>query len=703
MMKIIILILFVLFQLVSTGMHAQTSEIDSLENLLHKHSLKDTVRVNLLNKLAYELYTRDIDKTLRYAEEANDLSNQLNYEKGRAKSWVLKGIYYDEKSDFPAALTCYEKALGIYNKLNDKSGVNRCYNNMSIIFRYQGDYTSALEYNQKSLKIAEELNDKSSMSYSYNNIGIIYFYLGNYEKALSYYQKSLNIDKELNDKSGVAYSLNNIGIIYEYQANYPKALEYYQKSLNIKEELADRIGMAKSLNNMGAIYKYMQDYENAYVCYEKSLEINRAIGRKSTEAHSYNGLASLYLVQQKAKAAYRYSKKAYRLAQEIGSAELIKESAKIVSESASRLGYFKDAYKYHVVFKAMNDSLFNEKTIKKITELEFQYKYEKEKELEEFAQQKKDALQKEREKRQKNVRNSFIFGFVLMILLVLVVYRNLVQKRQANKMLAKQKREIEWKNRELFNKNEEIESQAKKLKSANEKLQESNTTKDKFFSIISHDLKSPFNAILGYSCLLSENYHDYDDDKKESMIKDMDTSARSAFKLLDDLLTWSRSQLGGVEYSPETIDLFALINETIYYLKGQAKSKHIDVVNEVYDSTTIFADKDMLSAILRNLISNAIKFTHEGGAIKIAAKNHASDTLIAITDTGVGIPKEKIPKIFNLSQDAKTLGTNRENGTGLGLILCKEFVEKHGGKIQVDSEVGFGSVFSFTIPNNPNI
>jgi signal transduction histidine kinase len=698
MKYLIIIASFFTFCLLYNKLVAQDTKIDSLENLLQVHTADDTFRVNILNELAYKLYLIDVEQTLKYAKEANNISSKIRYEKGEAKSLVLIGIYHDEKSDYLEALVFYNRALHIFEKINDKKGITKCYNNIGIIYRYQGDYARALEYYFKSLEIAEELNDKVSIGKSYNNIGVIYFYQSDYAKSLEYYQKSLKIDKEVRDRSGESCSLNNIGIIYEYQADYAKALEYYKKSLAIKEELGNKSGIAICLSNMGNIYKIMGDYANAFVCYQKSLELCREIGRKSTETHCYVGLSSLYLAQNNVVKAVNNSKKAYSLAMEIGSEQLIMESAEILSKSYYALQKYKEAYEYHVIFKQMNDSLFNEKNTEKLTAIEFKYKYEKEKELAELAQLKKDALVQEKERRQEIVRNVLIGGFIFMFLVALIVYRNLVQKRKTNKLLATQKEDIEWRNKALFIKNDEIKLHSERLRSVNTKLKEANKTKDKFFSVISHDLKSPFNAILGYSNLLSEYYESYDDDKRKRMIGDLNSSANSAFKLLEDLLTWSRSQLGGVEFSPEILHLDELISETVYYLNGQATNKEIKVLNEVPHKTLVYADKGMLSAITRNLISNAIKFTHNGGEIRIYVEITDSGIIVSVADNGVGISEKVIPHIFDISENSKTSGTNNESGTGLGLILCKEFVEQHGGKIWVESKVGVGSIFSFTLP-----
>ncbi len=701
MKNLIIIVLTLIFYLLPFELEAQTIEIDSLENRLLKHTEKDTIRVNLLNDVAYELYLIDIDKTLKYAEEAKDISTKINYQNGKAKSLNLIGIYYDEKSDFNKALKCYKEALKIYEKLNDRRGISQIYNNLGVLCRYQGDYPKALEYYQKSLKIDEEFNDKKKISYSYNNIGIIYFYQGDYPKSLEYYQKSLKIDEERGDKNGVSYSLNNIGIIYEYQNNYPDALAYYKKSLKIKEELADKSGMATGYYNIGTIYKYQNNYPKAYECYQKSLEVSLKIEKKTTETFSYNGLASLYLAQNKEKEAYNYSKKAYELAKKIGNAELIKESSELLAKSSNALGYYSEAYKFHVIFKAMNDSLYNEENIKKITGLEFQYKYDKEKKIAKIEQQKKDAVLIEKEKRQKYLRNTFIVGFILMLFLVVVSLNSLVQKHKANRMLLFQKEKIKERNTELFKLNKKIKAQSKKIKATNQNLKILNATKDKFFSIIAHDLRSPFNALLGFSEILLEKHKEFDNEKREIIIESLNSSIVGAYKLLENLLAWSLSQSGKMQFSPEKLNLKDILLETMINLQESANKKNIQIINTIPENEIIYADKNMITTVFRNLISNAIKFTNNGQHITISIKTQAGGKFheISIVDTGVGIAKEKIDDLFRIDKDTSTLGTDKEKGTGLGLIICKEFVEKHSGKIWVESELNIGTTFSFSIPN----
>jgi len=230
------------------------------------------------------------------------------------------------------------------------------------------------------------------------------------------------------------------------------------------------------------------------------------------------------------------------------------------------------------------------------------------------------------------------------------------------------------------------------------RLKELNATKDKFFSIIAHDLKSPFNSILGFSNLLVDNAkkNNYDDLEKYTGL--IQKSSQLAMDLLLNLLEWSRSQTGKMEFNPEMIEIEPLIDEGIDLHNDSALQKSITIFRKNLSHPTFFADKAMIATILRNLISNAIKFTYPGGKIIISAKQKKVGLLVTVSDNGVGIKKEAIEMLFRIDKSYSTSGTQNEMGTGLGLLLCKEFITKHGGKIGVKSEHGKGSTFYFTIP-----
>lgn len=236
------------------------------------------------------------------------------------------------------------------------------------------------------------------------------------------------------------------------------------------------------------------------------------------------------------------------------------------------------------------------------------------------------------------------------------------------------------------------------IKHKNEQLQIVNAEKDKFYSIIAHDLKSPFNSILGYLDLLTENIRTYDIEKSEAMLGIIKTSAHNTFSLLEDLLIWAQSQSGKISFEPKKLKFSDICLQVVENVKQTADKKNIAIKNSYNEGIVAYADADMLKIILRNLISNAIKFTNKGGRIDIGAKQKDSSLTISVTDSGVGIAPEVLTHLFDFSQTNTTKGTDNEGGTGLGLSLCREFVEKHGGKIWAESEVNRGSSFYFTLP-----
>jgi signal transduction histidine kinase/ActR/RegA family two-component response regulator len=230
-----------------------------------------------------------------------------------------------------------------------------------------------------------------------------------------------------------------------------------------------------------------------------------------------------------------------------------------------------------------------------------------------------------------------------------------------------------------------------------------NADKDLFISILAHDLRNPFSIILGYTELLLENVHNLEINEIENSLNEINKSAKSTFILLEDLLRWSRVRIGKFPFEPKKLKFTELCNEIISLLTPIAETKNITIEFHVDDKIRITADADMIKAVFRNLVSNAIKFTEHKGRIIISAEQTKSDIIFSVSDTGIGIAPENLTKLFEVSQDRTTTGTDNEKGSGFGLLICKDFVEKHGGRIWVESEYGKGSVFYFNIPRRPGI
>jgi signal transduction histidine kinase len=245
---------------------------------------------------------------------------------------------------------------------------------------------------------------------------------------------------------------------------------------------------------------------------------------------------------------------------------------------------------------------------------------------------------------------------------------------------------------------DQLELQKVELIEINKELKEAVSTKDKFFSIIAHDLKNPMSNLIGASELLYKYPGDCDESEKDELTKAIHTSSVSAFNLLDNLLVWSRMQTGGMKTNPEKINLYTLVREVCNVFDNMLADKVIHLEQLVDKEQKVYADKDMLSSVVNNLLSNAIKFTRAGGWIEIRSEISEDEKIkVSISDNGVGIPHENISKIFRIDQSYSSTGTNDEKGTGLGLLLCKEFIERNGGEIWVKSQSGKGSDFCFTL------
>ncbi len=229
-------------------------------------------------------------------------------------------------------------------------------------------------------------------------------------------------------------------------------------------------------------------------------------------------------------------------------------------------------------------------------------------------------------------------------------------------------------------------------------LKEANLAKMKFLSIIAHDLRNPFNSIVGFSGLLSANYDRYPDDKIKEYIDYISKAANNGFQLLENLLDWARANMRKIEINLTNFNLRNTINEAVNLLSGLASKKEIKIKLNAPDNIYAFADQNMIRTVIRNLISNAIKFTSRGGCIIITAKALNDNTIVEVVDNGIGINPDKLPSLFSLSNDYSSLGTEKEKGTGLGLILCHEFITLNQGTIEVESTPGKGSKFCINIP-----
>ena len=280
----------------------------------------------------------------------------------------------------------------------------------------------------------------------------------------------------------------------------------------------------------------------------------------------------------------------------------------------------------------------------------------------------------------------------------------LLEERQ--KQIIEQTEELTTKNEQLFQTSGELQQRKERLEEINQRLRELNAMKDKFFSIIGHDLKNPVNVIKGFADLLTQEYDELDDDARKNYLMHIHKTIDKTYDLLEDLLNWAQSQSGTLRYSPVSVNIHHILQNNISLFKEQAAEKKITLKKQLDDLHIIgYADQNMMNAVVRNLLSNAIKFTSEKGVVTVGCGKYTDENflLISVKDTGTGISANDMDNLFRIDRNSSTFGTAGEPGTGLGLILCKEFVERNGGNIWAESTPGEGSMFYFTIPKHEHI
>jgi len=625
---------------------AQQQLLDSLQKVVLKMKKntgyeKDTIYLNTLHELGYAYYATNLDSMRIVALKFKELSEKIAYKKGTSRALQDLGLYY--------------------------------YGN--------GNYTKALELLLEGLRIAEIIQDSKNIGSCYNNIALIYQSQNKNEKALQYHFKALELSKSNKNKTGEASAYNNIGHIYGELKRHYKALENHFESLKINEKIQDRQGLAYNYTNIGSQYRWLKLPDEALLYLDKAYKLAEKIGDKDITSEILLNLAEVYIQLKDFEKALLFSKKGLKLAYELNQKEGIRNNYETLSKVYEVLGDYQKALESYKLSKIHQDSLVNNETMNKMQQLQLQYEYEK-----------KETIWKiEQDKRltgQRIYTFSFIIAFTFAIVFMFFLYRNQQHVVRKNHTISEQKVEIE-------NQNAELEAQA-------EHLRDINALKDRLFSIIGHDLKSPLNQIKGILSIMESG--DITMEEFKHISGGIKQNLYHASELLDNLFEWAASQLGGETVNPIHFDLHQVVANNLELYEQAAEHKKIIVENNLIPKTMVWADMDMIDLVVRNLLSNALKFCKADSSIIFSTSNSNTFVTLCVKDTGVGIDNAILPTLFGEGHGS-VLGTAGEKGTGLGLTLCHDFVQKNGGKIWVESTIGVGSKFYFTVPieeNSPN-
>ncbi len=675
-------IILLYFGFTSILLGQEDAEIVRLKKEIQQE-LVDTSKVTIHLKIANLYLKSNTDSAFVNLNKALKLSQKANVKPKIASVLYEVGYYYDKIGNYKDAIDYYNKSLLIYEKLNNR-------NQMAIIYNYIGrNYSKlyaedrAIEYYLKSLTLNKEFSNQDGIASNYSSIGNLYYNEENYELAEKYFRDALLIYETLNDKRGISKSYTNIANALADNGKISEGLDYYKKSITIGEELGDHFGIAINYNNIGDCYINLNQYNEALEYLQKTLKIGKDIDEKDLQSLALLNISDVQNRQRNYQSAIYAARESYALAEITGN--LVYKLENLLQASIAYEGLGNDALALERLkqYTAANDSLLKMDRAKKIKLFNTLNLLEKSHYTIEDLSKTSEEAQSNYE-REKKYTNFLIIAVVIFAFLLILLIQQNSSKKKAYSLL-------EFKNYEVNKMKDEIHKQSKKL-------EQLNSTKDKFFSIIAHDLKNPFSSISGFTELMIENNEVYDEKQRLRFLKVIKGSAAKVSSLLDNLLIWASSQSGKLKFNPKNINLAKQVADVISFLEIQAINKDITISNTVDKTIFVKADGNMLDTILRNLISNAIKFTQPKGEIQIYSTLKGESVEISVNDNGVGISEAEIEAIFSVKEVCSTLGTSNEQGSGLGLILCKDFVESHGGKIWVESVVNEGSEFKFTLP-----
>jgi len=613
------------------------------ENLGNPENLKikldgassDTARTLLLCDISYSYRFINVDSAYLYAAKALELSERQRYRAGAAWAYLLIGVTHSIRGSFPAAISYFEK----------------------------------------SIYLADSLHNYIIVSRALANIGWCVFDLEDYYRAIDYFKRSLSYQQGLSGQEGYIITLQmNIGQSYLAHEKLAEAEDYLKKAFAWGKEKNPNYGHL--LNLFSALRIEQQNYAIADSLLKAGWKLIDSLPDKIDKADNRYYFAKLKLAQGEIEKAYKYAIEAHRYYQLMGSKVDLERIYELLSILESKRGRTQQSLNDLLTSNALRDSVHNSRA--RYSEFLFD-QHEQEKKI--LQQQKDKELLRAEKHSQQLAWMSSLFIFIAVVAgLSFFVW----QKQKTNK--------------KLLALNDELVRKEAAIADHNNLLRETNISKDKLFSVIGHDLRSPLLSLSGFLKLLSLQSDQLSKEELKKFLLELDRSLKNLFNLLENLLEWSLSQTGTIDFKPETFDLAQSLKENIELLKDSAGNKNITITNECHSRLLTNAHSHSIHTVIRNLISNAIKFTPDGGSITLRAVPEGGYVRVSVMDSGLGISQEAIQKLFKIGTKHSTLGTAKEKGSGLGLMLCKDFVEKNGGTIGVVSTVGKGSTFYFTLP-----
>ncbi len=680
LLRVIRTLLFFLLTSFFVPVFSQQQQIDSLLNALPG---SDNEQQSVINMRLAQLHSNtNIVKALDYASQALG-TTQSNNQKLTVSLYI--GALYLRIGNGNKAIESYNQALLLSADNNNPEAKAKVQSALGGAYFITGNLGESLNNYLQSLRYYELKNEPGSLVNIYNGLANIYEKQNNFSKALEYNLKAITIYESSSNKLRALVGYEQIGNMYVKQGNYNKASEYLTRSLKLYSDLKNVAGETSTRIQLGNINFKAGRYDEAEFYYTQGLGSSKKLKMLPLEVASYNGLALTYERKRLYDKAIASAKNAARIAQASNLKIELDMAYEILSRLYKTTSETDKATTFQNLSKEIKDSLYNDSTLKQLADLQLRFESEKKQRQIDVQQKQQEVLASEL-LRERQFRNSIIGALVSVMLAFVVFIYLFTQNKRIARSLIKQKKELEQTTTEILKQKEE--------------LGQLNNVKDRFFSIISHDLRNNLTTMKLYFDLVGNPDYVPDEDNA-GLTRQISYSVENTIDLLENLLVWAQAQIKGVEFNPHQLEVSPLVQDNINLLSGTAHHKNISLINNTQPGLSVFADADMINLVVRNLVSNAIKFTHAGGQINISAVSKGTIVELEIADNGVGISKEAMDKLFTKIQNPTTLGTGNEKGTGLGLLLCKEFVERNGGQIAVKSTEGKGSTFTVSLPVKP--
>ncbi len=544
----------------------------------------------------------------------------------------------------------------------DFRGASDFLNKAALVKWEEKDLRPAINYFHQSLIFNKKVDNQSGMYGIYSNLAMIYADLSKYDSSLYFFQKTLKGRRKNSESTTIISSLINVSVVLNNLKRYDESAKFLEEALKLAQE--------------------MNDVEQMRSCYGMLAETYEKAGNGKKKLYYFNLYKTFHeLIQREKIAKVSQELDGEKLKAEVLALQKKKADLELINKSL-------ELQQKNEIVESQQDSLGELTSRYTKQELAIQL-------MEEKANAERAETMVKIQEQKAITKTAILIAFFVLVVSGLLFYFY-IRTREKNKDLALQRNQLQEQAILLEEQQEELETQKSLVENQRDELEASNGVKDKLFSIISHDLRIPFTSVNGYLTLI--RYGALDLKEVTTLAAEVKLSVDHHLETLNNVLEWSRAQMSGLQPVPEKIDLNKIAQNQQKFFKSLAESKEIEIVNKVDKEIKAFADPNQIDVILRNLVGNALKFTPKEGKITVSSSIKNDSVIVSVTDTGIGMSKENVNKLFKKDEHFTTQGTNNEAGTGLGLLLCRDFVEANGGKINVESEEGKGTTFKFDLP-----